>query len=127
MSLFSRIRDYFRPAEPTHPTALRNKPGGMAYIKSGGECPGAEVLVGRFVTTVRLTDSGLWEISPVLTFRLTGDYRSSDGKIRKAGALVDALAICDSLLEPLRNPGNEERDESLAWLPPVPKPQKEPA
>jgi hypothetical protein len=33
----------------------------------------------------------------------------------------------DAILRPIRNPGDDASDESLAWLPPVPTKQREPA
>ncbi len=115
MSLWNTIRDLFRS-----PPVLRNKPGGMAWIKHYGDF-GQDVLAGRVVTTVQATDRGFWLIDPPQSFVVTENVILEEtGQTFMKGDKPSAVAIHDDLLEPIRDVGEGERDESAAWLPPVP-------
>ena len=113
MSMFTRIRDYFCPPK------LRNRAGGMAFIKHYGEDWGAGAIAGHVVKTVRLRYGNQWEVDPPQPYTLTADCTYGDQLLRR-GARVTAIAIADDLLEPIRNPGDDERSEELAWQPKVP-------
>lgn len=116
INLWNTIRGLFRPAPPT----LRNKPGGMAWIKHY-DAFGQRALAGRVVTTVRLTEKGFWLIEPPQSFVVTENVKIMDtGQIFLKGDNPTVVAIVDDLLEPIRDVGEGERDESAAWLPPVP-------
>jgi hypothetical protein len=105
MSLFSALRGLFGRNEPPSP-ALRNKPGGMAWIKRFGQEYGAEVIAGRAVKTVRLTEHGLWEIDPPQTYVLTAGVHCGLNNYRgRRGDSVTSFAIVDELLEPWKDTG----------------------
>lgn len=113
MSIFTSIRDYLFPPK------LRNRAGGMAWIKPYGEDWGAGVIAGHVVKTVRLRCGNQWEVDPPQTYTITADCAYGDQLLQR-GTLVTAIAIADDLLEPIRNPGDDERSEELAWQPKVP-------
>lgn len=109
-----------KPVPPAGPT-LRNKPGGMAWINGvidSGD--GARVLVNRVVVTKRLINGDMWEIDPPQRYVATTFTRFSNGVLVHAGDTVTAIGMRDMCLTPIREVGDGERDESLAWLPPVP-------
>jgi hypothetical protein len=114
MSLISRIKDVFRPK-------LRNRAGGMAWVRGVRSGMGAEDLNGRAVKTVCLTEGGLWEIDPPQCFIAT---RQSIFGARQvlvlAGQVVRITAVADELLEPWREVGDDDQCQSHRYLPPVP-------
>lgn len=76
------------------------RPGDLCYIFGSPEWS----VNGRVVTAVKPLMVGLepcWEIMPIL-----------DGKW---------WACPDKRLRPIRDPGDDAKDESTAWLPPVPQ------
>lgn len=114
MSLYERIKGAFRPA-------LRNKPGGMAWIRGIDTGMGAEALNGRAVKTVRVHESGLWEIEPEQCFTATRNALFGRHQVMVfAGEVVVVGAIGDRLLEPWRDMDWTAKDESARYLPPVP-------
>lgn len=117
MSMFDRIRSAFR-REPPAP-ALRNRPGGMAYIRGVGDICGAESLNGHIVQTVSVDPEGFWCVHPKQAFTATDPMRWN-GVGFLPGDTVPIRALADSVLVPLKDPGHDERDESARWLPPVP-------
>lgn len=137
MSLVSRILEALRGAPPTPtgppaplPPVLRNKPGGMAWIKGIHTDFGADVLNGRAVKTVRLNDRGSWVIDPPQLFCFTRhcyNRRTMESYSRGQSMRVDGLE--DEFLEPWKDIGDEERSEELAFQPKVPtlEPGKVPA
>ncbi len=124
MNLFNRIRDALFG---TPPPTLRNKPGGMAWIKPFGQDMGAGVLAGRVVKTVRLNEHGSWDIEPAQTIICTAwVYFPHIDCYGFPGAQVTYEGLNDEILEPIGNPGYTEKDESLRYLPPVPTSTKVP-
>ncbi len=119
MSLLSRIRDALRPSNNT---PLRNKPGGMAWVRGIATDFGAEQMNGQVVKTVRYDTGGFWEIEPELTFVCTADISSirHRGLVRSAGSALTMAGLEDEFLEPIKDVGDGEKDESTRWLPPVP-------
>lgn len=114
MSLFTRIRDaVFGPK-------LRNKPGGMAWVRGVPGEFGAQTLNGQAVKTIRLNAIGSWDIEPALWFIATDDAVTVSGVVLLRGNLVRVTGIEDKFLEPWKDIGDGERSEELAWLPPVP-------
>lgn len=102
MNLFDKLRSLLPGRK------YRNKPGGLAWIKGMQQFP---ELNGRIVTTLTVDGDGHWHIEPTqvvhrlwLVFTVTSSI----------------YAIDDELLEPLKDPPHDARDESLAYLPPVP-------
>jgi hypothetical protein len=124
MSLIDRIRGFFVKPVPYTPPTLRNKPGGLAYVKGNINLP---QLNGRIVKTVRLESGDLWLIDPVqVVANMPAGVRFSDGKTSRGGERGDVTAIADHCLQPLSDPGDEAVDETLLWLP-SPTKQGEPA
>jgi len=118
MSLFDRIRNALRGESGPR---LRNKPGGLAMIKVPGDRSGAEQLTGCIVKTVRVNEYGTgWLIDPPQQFTATRDIVSFRPiHTYPKGQTVTMGGLEDEYLEPLREVGDDERDESTAWLPPV--------
>lgn len=126
MSLFKSLRGLFSDAPS--PPKLRNKPGGMAWVKGLDQGDGSEVLNGSAVRTVRLSIRGFWVIDPPLQFVVSHDCYYTVAKIRaNRGDRGCITAIADECLEPWRDIGDSEQDESTRWLPPVPTKSKETA
>lgn len=103
MNLFDKLRGLVGGRR------LRNKPGGLAWIKNLKTAPH---LNGRVVTTVQADAAGFWAIDPVQPLA-TKDFVLFTAEL-------SAWAIDDDHLEPLRDPPHDAADESKAWLPPVP-------
>lgn len=118
MGLLNRLRNFFRP-EPPSPPSLRNKRGGLAFVRHFGAPHGADALSGRVVTTVRLNDAGNWQIDPELSYVLKADIMNN-GRLFLAGTTATVIGLHDDHLEPLRNPGDEERSQERDMHPPVP-------
>lgn len=119
MSLFNRIRDAFRKPEPPAAPTLRNRPGGMAWIRRFDPDTGAGAMAGRVVKTLRVRENGLWEISPQQPW-VAAVPLLYEGRILPAGTRYTTVALADELLEPIPEVSDDAKDESLAWLPPVP-------
>lgn len=108
---------------------LRNRCNGMAWVKGVSSSVGAEQLNGRAVKTVRIDrESGLWVIDPPQSFICTRSclFGLAQSPIVR-GRVVTVACIADDLLEPWREIGDGEKDESAEWLPPVPTQRKEPS
>lgn len=123
MSLWNYLFGGKREPMKGAPSSLRNKPGGLARVRlSGNRDDGSEALQNRFVTTVRLHTPvpGYWVIDPPLAFTLTRLAITSDGHVGGPGCGVIATALHDDVLEPIRDIGDDERDEAMDWLPTVP-------
>jgi hypothetical protein len=103
------------------PSALRNKPGGMAWIKGIGNSDGTEQINGRAVRVVCITSGRIWAIDPPQQFTCTSDthYTRQDVIIR-AGQTYSVDGVADENLEPWKDVGDDDQDESLSYLPPVP-------
>lgn len=114
MSLWNHLRDFFGGAPK-----LRNKAGGMAWIKLHGTEFGAGVLAGLPVKTVRLVDRSFWEVKPMPSYVLTANVLW-EGMFVPAGTTVYVRALADEVLEPWRDIGDDEQSEESAFQPPVP-------
>jgi hypothetical protein len=115
MSFLSRITDWLNPPP------LRNRPGGMARIRCYGMDYGADAISGWIVTTVR-ANGKYWQCDPQPQFVVTRDVRfPASGKVVKSGTRVVVTGMPDEYLEPIRDIGDHEQDESAQWLPPVPR------
>jgi hypothetical protein len=117
MSIIDRITSVFRPA-------LRNRPGGMAWIKGiPSNAHGLEELNGRAVKTVRVNDTGNWDIEPsqqvLITQRLSVNHPP---RVYLPGDTASVCGIPDENLEPWRDMDWNAKDESHRYLPPVPAP-----
>ena len=103
MGLLSRIRDAFRT-----PPRIKNRVGGMAWVRPYGGAFGAHVLTGRAVRTVRLLDTGLWEIDPPQCFVITGNraiHCIPNNRTFQPGTAVALHSLADECLEPWREDG----------------------
>lgn len=122
MGLIDRLREVFRrEAPPTGPT-LRNKPGGMAWVKAFGHEHGADAMSGSAVRTVAMAQGAFWIVDPPLHY-VVGPMAVecvASGVTAMPGQIVRVIAIADECLEPWREVGDDERDESPQWLPEVP-------
>jgi hypothetical protein len=102
MTLLRRIKDAlgFGPK-------LRNKPGGMAWIKPLGGGYGADVMAGRAVKTVSLLDGKFWTIDPPQEYVITGTrpVQHPNGIVSRPGDRVRSVAIVDECLEPWKEDG----------------------
>jgi hypothetical protein len=101
---------------------LRNKAGGMAWIKHYGADYGADAIAGLAVKTVRLTDGRFWVVDPAPRYTVgPNGVRGPDGVTAYPGERVIAIAIADECLEPWKDIGDDAQDESARYLPPVPQ------
>jgi hypothetical protein len=123
MSFWNTIRDFLGgyPSAPSKP-ALRNRAGGLAWINARvDEGDGAVALVNRVVRTVRITGEDFWLIDPPQAYVCTArSVNVATGIVARPGEIVLVDGIRDASLTPIPSIGDDERDESLAWLPPVP-------
>jgi hypothetical protein len=129
MNLWTNIVGIFRRGLFTAPppSTMRNKPGGLARVKLAfDEGDGSYAIQGQFVKTVRLDRDSFWVIDPPLEFIVRAYALTSDRRIAKPGAAAIVESMHDDLLEPIREIGDDERDESAAWLPPVPLEAQQP-
>lgn len=118
MNMWNALREALRLSPP--PSVLRNKAGGMAFIRfARDECDGSIVLHRRVVRTVS-ESKGFWIIDPPQRFVARMAMWTSSGAIAQPGDSVIVEGIHDDLLDPIREIGDDERDGSLLWLPPVP-------
>lgn len=119
MKMWSALREAL--CYSPRPSVLRNKSGGMAFIKfAKDECDGSIVLHRRVVMTVSEAE-GFWTIDPPQRFFALVPMWTSSGAIAEPGDRVIVEGIHDDLLDPIRDIGDDERDESTVWLPPVPR------
>jgi hypothetical protein len=123
MSFWNTIRDFLGgyPSAPSKP-ALRNRAGGMAWINAKiDEGEGSGALVNRVVRTVRIAGEDFWQIDPPQAYVCTAlSVNVATGMVGRRGDNMLVTGIRDGALTPIPSIGDGERDESLAWLPPVP-------
>lgn len=123
MNLIDRIRNVFRREPPAAPT-LRNRRGGLAWIKPYGREFGADALAGRMVTTRYLVGPTMWRIEPPQPFTLTAEM-VIEGLPVAAGSSVYAIGITDDMLVPIPEISDDERTQERDMQPPVPVKQGE--
>jgi hypothetical protein len=102
---------------------LRNKPGGMAWIKPHGHEYGGNAVAGQAVRTVRLYCDGMWVVEPTPEYVATCDMRDPRGTLSRKGDRVMVIAMRDDYLEPWRDDGVTDsevtelfRNDSIADL-----------
>lgn len=97
------------------------KPGDLAVIKDSDFVEAN----GHFVNVLRLDDEYEmeWICQPVSP--IPGAIWRGHKHIGNAAPSLDEICIPDKDLRPIRDPGDDAKDESLDWLPPVPSTQKE--
>jgi hypothetical protein len=121
VSLFTSLRDLIRRRLAPPPSTLRNKPGGLARVKfARDEGDGSYAMHGQFVTTVRLDGASFWVLDPPLQFIVRAPLLTNSGRIAMPGDPATVESMHDDLLEPIRDVGDDERSEELAWRPKVP-------
>jgi hypothetical protein len=110
MSLLSRIREAFG-GKP----ALRNKPGGMAWINSNVDGnDGTSILINRVVRTVRLKNGNHWEIDPPQPYTATRGVRYVvNGFVSTPGQRINAIAMADDCLTPIQGDVTDEEVREL--------------
>lgn len=109
MNLIDRFTNLLRGKRPS---ALRNKPGGIAWIRISDRA--ALQLNGRIVTTVRSDERGFWTVDPVQSFTLSDFSVNVRGSIVPPGAAVELLSIADDCL--ITIPDTGVTDEEVADL-----------
>jgi hypothetical protein len=113
MKVWDSLRRIFG-AKDTLPPVLRNRPGGMAWIK-GLDGSGCEALNGRAVRTVCMHDA-MWVIEPPQHWVCTHNTMwVSTGLFTPAGTCIVTTGIADQHLEPWKDI-DDGSDESL-WVP----------
>lgn len=120
MRLFSKLRLITTKQAPI---ALRNKPGGMAwvsrppFINAATKCPatiGQDEIVGAAVKCIVVDANRCWKIEPILRFNVTEDfiYTNLAGEKcqARAGQTAIVSAIHDDCLTPWRDDGVTEEE-----------------
>ncbi len=123
MNFTDLVTRIFGAPPARHPPALKNKPGGLAWIK-GLHKHGADAMNGRYVQTLHADREGFWTVDPPQQFVLTEAALDVDGTIGQPGDAVYMVSIHDDHLVPCDDPGADAQDESRAYLPPVPRDEK---
>jgi hypothetical protein len=101
-------------------TALRNSPLSLASVKSFAASYGCDEMAGAVVLTVLVDADRRWLIDPALTYVAKREHVLGNGVNVHVGELVTIHSLSDDFLEPWRQIGDVEVDQSAAWLPPVP-------
>lgn len=123
-----RLREFFAGPQPEAPRALRNKPGGMAWIVKAPYCErghvdvGQHVMVGLPVRIVAKNPStwwpNCWIIDPPPRWVATCDFDIIDPESGNAhipcGAVVSQLSLRDDLLLPWQE--GDVTEEEVAAL-----------
>jgi hypothetical protein len=100
------------------------KPGDLAIqVHSNANNHGALYTVLSWVGTYRF-NGGAEPHHDCWNVRCEQRVVGTLGQVTEAGGV---RVIPDTYLRPIRDPGDDARDESLAWLPPVPNTTKETA
>jgi hypothetical protein len=121
MNVWNKLRSLFIKPQP--PSKLRNKAGGMAWIKASiDQQDGAIAIAGSAVRTVGLDKCGMWLIEPQVSYVATANvhFVVQDKRVRK-GDVVTVMSIADDCLEPWREDDNTQESEERSFQPPVPK------
>lgn len=97
---------------------LRNRCNGMAWIRGVDTQNGDSVMNGRAVRTVRLDDSGLWQIDPPQRYELTRStlFVICDTRV-PAGCVVQVNGIADEYLEPWKEDGVSDDEVRQLYSP----------
>lgn len=115
--MLRRLLDWFTgPRVPPGPT-LRNRVGGMAWIKGLAGGTGAETLNGRAVKTVRINVHGSWDIDPPQDYVATVNtcFTPSGNRV-EAGAVALITGVPDAHLEPWKEDEDGVTDEEVRDL-----------
>lgn len=95
------------------------KPGDLAFVIDDDY--GCKSNIGRIVRVVRAATGrtkkwGEWDIEPT-----TPDFLIYDPKLKTVSRFADSawawIVFPDKDLRPIRDPGEDARDETLDWLP----------
>jgi hypothetical protein len=96
---------------------LKNKAGGMAWVKGGLLHAGAEALGGAAVKTLSVDARGMWRIEPHLGYIATANQRFPDGTVYLRGEAVVVCGLHDSALEPWKEDGISESEVTALFAP----------
>lgn len=117
MSFLNTLRDFFGGASNSR-GELRNKVGGMAWIKG---LDGASAAAnGHVVRTVRIDRSDLWLIDPMPNFIADRVYPTRSGLAVFPGEPVHIVSIKDSHLEPIGDAGVTRKEVRELYAPKLP-------
>jgi hypothetical protein len=118
------LLDFFfgRKPEPEQPAppVLRNRAGGMAWIKGIADRDGigSSQLNNRAVKTVMLSGSGKWIIEPAQHFIACRAF-VWEGVPYEAGDCVGVAGIVDDCLEPWKDDGVTDEEVETLYAPPL--------
>lgn len=95
---------------------MRCKPGDLVRYVGTPEpqVPNIYGWIGKAVRFINTGDNGGWLVDPPIY----------PGKIFRKGEWMRGDVVVDDCLSPIRDPGDDARDETLDWLP-VPTTKKE--
>lgn len=112
MNLLHSLLGLFKSYTP--PPSVRNKRGGLAWIR------GIRELNGRIVTTRRLYDGTWWEITPPQEYTAQEYHMGRNGVEAFPGDPVRVTGLADKCLEPIPHVGDLEPSEELEFQPTTP-------
>lgn len=111
MSLLNFLRDAFRPA-----SRLRNKAGGMAWVRRYGEHYGAGAIEGQIVCT-EWFDGEFWRVKPQPSYAVTKPVLGRNGVMYGIGAQLRVDGLPDAYLEPINDAGLTSKEVRELYLP----------
>lgn len=80
-----------------------------------------ETLYGAIVRTVSVNERGYWSIEPDLTFVTTRAVRmAANGNCYPRGTTIVVMGMSDASLQPIEDPGDDERSQEADFQPKVP-------
>lgn len=114
------LRDWFfgrREDTPPAPPVLRNKPGGMAWIRNIRDVPGSEALNGRAVKTVALIEGRFWSVEPAQRYTATAMCLTHRDRLIMPGDSQLAVGVLDECLEPWKEDGVSDEEVRDLYAP----------
>lgn len=114
MTLLSKLSSFFG----TGPK-LRNRAGGLAFVKHYGQEYGADAIAGQVVTTERFAD-GFWMLTPQPRYTVTNFVRHA-GEFTAPGTQVMVIGLPDELLDPIPDCGLSKEEVTELYAAPAKK------
>jgi hypothetical protein len=124
MNLLNTLRDFFGGAPRNTGPSLRNRAGGMAWIKGLEGAAGAAN--GQVVRTLSIDEGDFWLIDPQPHFIADRLLPTRSGMAAFPGDSVQIISIRDGNLVPIGDTGVTREEVKRLYLgdPNVRKPQK---